>query len=151
MKILWHFVGKFWGNLSQYARCLWAEYLKWQAPRKTWNYKLIFGTSNFRMQMKQILGQENLVRNFKTSPPEFLYFIHYAVYILLRCDSASMDNWYPSFRDVVAYLLGSCTFRSFTIKVLRRPKTSGTNYPVTQCHYRTKKTLHTTHYTATNA
>jgi len=28
-----------------------------------WTHKLVFGTSNFRMKVKQILGQKNLVQN----------------------------------------------------------------------------------------
>jgi hypothetical protein len=85
---------------------------------KPWKHKLVFDTSNFRMQVKQILGQENLVQNLKTSK------------FLLRCHmSASLDNWYPPFRDVLAYLHGSCTFRCFSMKALHRFETS-----VTPCH-----------------
>jgi hypothetical protein len=52
----------------------------------------------------------------------------------LRSDSVSMDIWYLPFRDVVAYLRGSLTFRYFNMKALHRFETSGINYPVTPCH-----------------
>jgi hypothetical protein len=73
------------------------------------------------------------VQNFKTSKPTF------QTAFILRSTlfwdvTASMDNWYPPFRDVVAYLHGSCTFRYFNMKALHRFETSGTNYPVTPSH-----------------